>query len=165
MKWAVYVLGVFFLLSVVQAVDCDYNEEPYYGVGENPSIYCKTENSSYCVAVVTQLDGSVINTYPEFEIIPNYGVINYYLCNHSCSIEFDNEDLRHNRTVTFGVLCNSGESFWVNVTPQFKTGISSYEVIDRGIWIKDNIGFIIGIIFIIILFLIFIIWVLWMVFR
>ena len=149
-------IALVFLLNNVSAVNCNYNTKPNINfLSPNIKWVCYT-NASYCYSYIAY-ENELIQLNPIPEYVEEYGVVDYFeVKNGIANIKFRNEDLRHNISVTFGVKCDN-ETLEINVTPQYK---ELYEVLDWGIWARENTPYLIfaGFVVLIVLILIFTLW-------
>ncbi len=140
-------------VSIEGAISCIANPNPLIKTFENIEWLCYLNNTgattTTCISYVAYND-SIIQTNPKPEYVEQIGLVDYFTAQpensqyQTVSVYFDNKDLINNELVTFGVRCNSEVLYYVfemNVTPQYKR--LSDNVMNRTIWVKENIYFII----------------------
>ena len=150
------ILTLFLMLisSSYAYLNCNYNPKPYIKeFNDRIYWYCET-NQSNCISYATFND-EVIQVNPERSGLEGVGLIeSFNVTNGIVNPYFTGKDLRDNNTVQFVVRCGQ-ENFTANVTPLYK---DLFVTIDTGIWIKQNIFYMMGILFLLFVFVFFIVW-------
>lgn len=137
-----------------QDMSCGYDSQPLIEIAGNRIFwYCsinETEESHHCISYVKEA-GYTVQTNPqqktfssgifakeqetrEFFTAQN-GLVNPY---------FTTDNLKHNTTYIFGVECSSSGAKIVEehyVTPMFEN-LDTF--VYRGVWVRENVGYIIG---------------------
>jgi outer membrane protein assembly factor BamB len=149
--------------------ECGYDENPLIEIiGNRIFWYCSFANTSQdynCISYVKEA-GYTIQTNPqqktfssglwgreqesrEFFTAPN-GLVNPY---------FTTDNLKHNTTYLFGVECSSEQGRFTSehyVTPMYQ---NLDEVAYRSVWVKNNVGYLLGGAIVLIIIIVLIAWV------
>lgn len=160
MGYKIPIMVLFILLCVgsVSAITCNYSETPYIKYTENIEWICELddwENTTNCLSYVSY-DDSVIQVNPSRQAIEQYGIADTFESSSGLvNVFFERTDLRHNRTVQFGVQCQS-EVFEVNITPVFKD--PTIDPIDRLDWTVEYMPVFVGLFIFVVMVLGFLLW-------
>jgi len=150
-------LVMLFIINIpnIFALTCNYDDKPLLTKEINWD--CKLDNiGEFKCYTYVLWNNSLISASPIEEDIELYGRVDYFRGEGLVNVYFPKQDLYENMKYTFGVKCASNtttEEFSAEVVPVYK---ELREVPYRGIWVKENIIYFIGL-FIIIIFLL-IIW-------
>jgi hypothetical protein len=100
-----------------------------------------TENQTDCLSYV-RFEDEYIQVNPSREAIEQYGISDTFQSNSGLvNVFFTNQDLRDNKTVVFGVVCQD-EIFERNVTPRYTDFTQTF---DRMVWARNNASMLVGI--------------------
>jgi hypothetical protein len=117
-------------------INCEYDETPVFFPGKQIYWYCETSHT-HCVSYVSY-EGNIYQANPERTATDHVGVIDKFEVNNKIvRPHFTMENLRPNRTVTFGVFC-SNESFEAQVRPAF---LEPDKIFDFSQWFMANIPY------------------------
>ena len=134
LMWAIVSL---MLVGGVSALSCTFAEEPSYTSINNIYWNCITNEETTCYSYI-KYNSSLIQARPYPSQQKNTEEVSEgFDCNGICNIKFDDVDLRHNRSVTFGVRCE-GDTYEQNITPQHTSEYTSEMWFGKWIWLKDN---------------------------
>lgn len=138
--------AIIFLATIYAAsagtLNCSYSTNPSYTSFNDIEWHCITQENTTCYTYVEH-NNSLIQANP----IPTLSedrdqVIDGFECDGICTLLFSSNDLRTDRNVTFGAVCGN-DSLRINVTPEFVSSWTGEQTMDRFIWIKDNISYIV----------------------
>lgn len=159
MKRLIYLLIFLFSIIVVQGkLTCNYDTLSYITTTQDIQWSCYTYDfdSGKCYSIVNYQE-DVLAMYPERQYVDGIGLIDYFqLKKGLVNIYFKTTDLYEGYNYTFQVVC--GENYGTKMISFNRTiqllNRNLDEVAYRGVWLKDNMSFIIGIGLVIIIMLI-----------
>jgi len=145
-----WIVCMILLSPFVNAISCDYDKEPYLKGEINWLCSFDNPDETFRCYAYTMYKSDILHVYPVPVMVEDIGMIDYFEGTGSIAIEFGKEDLYEGYNYTFGVLCSSTsnnkiEKFNTSVVPVYS---ELRTVPYKANWIKNNIGYIIGIIII-----------------
>jgi len=140
------------LVPLAFAMNCTYDSTPTIRPFINWA--CENITSRSCLSFV-EFNNELIQVNPIGELVEGMGRYDQFIVGHGHVHPYFRQDLlRHDKQVVFGVKCGN-ETFRANITPQYTDFV---KVIDRGTWLRDNVGYLVGGICFILIILILIRW-------
>lgn len=136
-KIMLWILATFLMIGSASALSCTFAEQPSFTHINNIYWNCLTTKQTTCYSYIKFNDQLIqARPYPSQQKDTNT-VIEGFDCNGVCNVKFDNVDLRHNKTLLFGVQCE-GDTYEKNITPQYSNEYTSETWISKLDWAKNN---------------------------
>lgn len=145
-------IGIMVLLmtAFAQAMTCNYDSEPY--IQKDIDWSCEVAPESQCYGAVFDNESNLVSVSPVAEDIGLVGRIDYFSSQGTLvNIKFRTDDLYESVPYNFSVFCSSNitlDSFSAIVVPVYK---ELRAMPYQGIWVKDNLPYLFGLIAILIL--------------
>lgn len=146
MKKTMIWTGMLLLISIsVAALECDYSTNPVYNPLRPVIWNCQTLADETCFSYVKYNESLIqASPYPTFNAEQTV-VREGFECDGICTVEFSMKDLRTDRNLTFFVVCGD-ETINATITPDLSSEFTSEVSMDWVIYLKDNAGYLVGIV-------------------
>ena len=144
MKTIIYLMMIIIMANIVLAISCNYDENPY--LKKDIDWVCEVSSQSKCYGAIFY-NNSLISISPGIKEITDIGRIDYFESKGMIvNIKFRKKDLYEGIPYNFSVFCFSNSSveyYSDEITPQYN---DLREIVYRGIFVKENVSYIIAVI-------------------